>query len=367
MVTAAVDNGTPQVLEVPGLATVTITGTHVKVVLNDVFDGSVDFTSSDIDDLHDPKDWVPGQVFFDSSDTSEASDARLQKFMEVAYYWDHDGDGVYDADHVIRAINAVMPQKRRAVYDFMRPADTVWSRLCFGLLPKAPERHILMGFGDLKKRFRLWHYLTVAPMLFIFIGLNMLQLHFFKWMKELPLSVALGAFTGSQYVLGAVLVVLAYALFIRRFWASTGNTMSPHTFGFFSKAAVFEEQAFREGAENWNFAKKIRSCLLFGLVHQANLFYPLVTILPLSVGGGLLMYAYLHVLRRTKNRRTAVMAAGVLHRVYNRVVLVSLALILTYDLLVKFNLLQAAIAAVGAICAQMLYHDLKTKAAQRAH
>lgn len=197
-------------------------------------------------------------------------------------------------------------------------------------MPPQPERHVTFGFGELKPRFRWYHYASAIPMLAMFVALVVAQVYYVPWMKY---SVASGFFAiAEQFDLSTwvtVLLFIAIVMWITR-KSGGGVSISRHTYGFFNKAAVYEEQMFREGAEGWTLRQRITSCLVFGVIHLSNLIYPLATILPLAIGGGIFMAVYLHTYRKTRFRRTAVLAASVWHRVYNRIALIYLGLWLIY-------------------------------------
>jgi hypothetical protein len=94
--------------------------------------------------------------------------------------------------------------------------------------------------------------------------------------------------------------------------------------------ALSEEQTFREGAESWTFGQRVKASVLFGFAHVGNLFYPVASLLALSVGGGLFMVAYLLGRRRTGHNRDGVYRATALHALYNAVAVVVMVAYLLY-------------------------------------
>jgi hypothetical protein len=156
--------------------------------------------------------------------------------------------------------------------------------------------------------------------------------------------------------------VLAYLLLkqvLGRRRAATPSSTSRYTFGFFNRAAVVEEQIFREGAEGWSWPQRITSCLVFGAVHLTNLIYPLATVLPLAVGGGLFMWVYLKNYRVTRSRRKAVLEASVTHRVYNRIALIMVVLVMFGLTASLVKSLLALLGVVGAIWLLMAASDFR--------
>lgn len=276
-------------------------------------------------DLNDLEPCGPDGLYLACDSTSCINDPKLAKFMQVLKHWDHDGDGIYDADHIIDAIEEALWQSREEPDVFRRPNPKrgLYTKALMALMPPPPERHIVFSFGELRDRIQKRHYLWAIPMVFVVLALILVQVHFLPWMQY---SVMSGVVVGAEALgipgplaLGFMIGVLIVK--IRRGGSGDPATISMHTYGFFNRAALFEEQAFREGAENWNLRQRITSCLVFGAVHMVNLFYPLATILPLALGGGIFMWFYLREYRRTHFRRSAALKAAVAHRVYNRVAL----------------------------------------------
>ena len=105
--------------------------------------------------------------------------------------------------------------------------------------------------------------------------------------------------------------------------------------------AESEERMFRQGAENWSPARRVRRAVEFGLVH-ALVGIPIGVALALSIGGGYFIWAYLRGYRQgddilvnpdDDNRRRqaqGVMASTCAHLAYNLtiVMIVGLALLL---------------------------------------
>lgn len=81
--------------------------------------------------------------------------------------------------------------------------------------------------------------------------------------------------------------------------------------------AMREEQAFREGCEDWSGCERARACALFGAAHLNNLWYPMASVVALALGGGIFMGWYLLEHGRSRDREKAVNKATALHAVYN--------------------------------------------------
>jgi hypothetical protein len=78
-----------------------------------------------------------------------------------------------------------------------------------------------------------------------------------------------------------------------------------------------EEQLFREGAENWTFGERVRSCAVFGTCHFYNLIVPICILPGLAFAGVTLMAVYLSELKEQGDRQAAVIETAITHRAYN--------------------------------------------------
>lgn len=90
----------------------------------------------------------------------------------------------------------------------------------------------------------------------------------------------------------------------------------------FPRYAMEEEQAFRQGAEGWSLAGRIRSTAFFGTVHWNNYIYPIAAIIMIAFAGLWYLATYLRRLRGTGSPETAVYASAALHATYNVLVVV---------------------------------------------
>jgi hypothetical protein len=326
---------------VPGLATIafdTRPNDHpaVEIILADEYEG-------DLNDL-EKANGLPARVLFAGTHATSINDPKLARFMEVLHHWDHNRDGAYDADVVSTEV-------------FRRLQDGLYTRLLLRLMPPQPERHIVLGYGELKPRFKLRHYALGVVLLFVVFSLVTAQINAMPAMRHSVVS-GWGLLVDKIGLIPAWLLLVLFIIINRRLGKSKakGKSLSKHTYGFFNKAAVYEEQAFREGAENWTFAQRATSCFVFGAIHMVNLIYPLASILPLTLGGALFMYVYLHNYRQTHFRRSAVLAASVVHRVYNRIALIVILLI------VLTSLTSVVIGGLTFIAALLLLKLLATAA-----
>lgn len=322
-------------IDIPHLATVIIDtspiGPVVEIILADDYEGEL---------LH----WLdrnpyPGRVLFRGMSHEGINSPDLARFIEELHHWDHNGDGIFDGDAVAQKIDEAFWEWDVDADEFHRTSSRSgwWHTLIMKLMPPQPVRHIIFSYGEMKPRFRRWHYFMAIPLLLTFVGLIQLQIHLLPWTRHTVISIFSMMIDewGFFIAIGIyVAVSILGAMYVKRYGQKkNGRTsLSKHTIGFFNKAAVYEEQAFREGAENWTFWQRVRSCLIFGAAHLSNLFYPLATILPLALGGAMFMGVYLRTYKKTRFRRTAVLEASLIHRVYNKIALtaVLIALILVF-------------------------------------
>lgn len=123
------------------------------------------------------------------------------------------------------------------------------------------------------------------------------------------------SFIPSWAAIGAT--ILTGVVFVR--YATIGITgYAGRESKFFDRAAMYEEQWFRSGAESWSLGQRIYSCIAFGAVHIVNFIYPLTSLIIVGAVGGVFMYAYLREYRRSENYQSATVAAAKLHAAYNR-------------------------------------------------
>lgn len=142
------------------------------------------------------------------------------------------------------------------------------------------------------------------------------------WMRYSLLSFCFGLVPHST-ILSANLPMLLVLGFL--FYHFVYRKEDPAQF--LGEHAIKEEQWFRAGAENWTIQQRITSCLLFGLCHVVNLVVPLSTLIALSAGGAVLMWAYLREYRRSGDSRAATIATARLHQTYNYYALLVLAVV----------------------------------------
>lgn len=311
-----------QIFDIPGLATVEIdTRNPAEPIVEIKLDPNC--TGDIVDDAK--RTPGPDDLYLRCDRTTARNHPELLKFMEYMTHYDHTGDGVPDCDHIIDAIEDALPDTDDKPLMFERPKGGWYVAAVMSIMPSAPQRHIINSFGELKKRGRLVHYLAGIPMLLAMIVLINLQIHFVPVMKYSVVSAfmeVLERFGLPEWLSVAILIVAINILIRRARRKPAERSSSPHTYGFFNRAALSEEQAFREGAEDWTLWQRIRSCLAFGAIHMVNLIYPLATILPLAVAGGFFMWMYLRAYRKTNFRRAALLEAAVYHRIYNRIALI---------------------------------------------
>lgn len=174
-------------------------------------------------------------------------------------------------------------------------------------------------------------------------------LGFVLLLAAITLLVSLSAFVPWLAISPATLVTLALASFMDQALAniltlpvclafavllSRGIRLPRYEGKDLDRAAMWEEQWFRTGAESWTMRQRFLSCVVFGTVHVANIIYPLASLLVVSLLGGVLMFVYLREYKRSGSTRRATYAAAKLHATYNRfaflymIVAASLGLIL---------------------------------------
>jgi hypothetical protein len=143
------------------------------------------------------------------------------------------------------------------------------------------------------------------------------------WLLVSPLSIAAVVVHVAvpQIPLGVAFLALNALLLARMAW-----WVRRQGGGFrqgLATAALREEQMFREGAENWTGWERVKSCVIFALVHLWNLYVPIALLPALAACGAAFMRTYLCALRRGSSRPAATLEAAAQHYAYNCVVVVS--------------------------------------------
>ena len=87
-------------------------------------------------------------------------------------------------------------------------------------------------------------------------------------------------------------------------------------------AALWEEQAFRSGSEEWSWPQRVRASVIFGAIHITNIWYSLAAGVALGLTGFGFLLVYQWYYRKTRNQIVATAASTTVHALYNSIVLV---------------------------------------------
>ena len=162
------------------------------------------------------------------------------------------------------------------------------------------------------------------------------------WMRISPATLIFDFFRtllGKPWgtMAGAVTIVVLIATLGR----ASGTSIALYKAGgskFWDVAAMYEEQWFRTGAENWSPGQRIYATVAFGAVHAMNIIYPIASLIVVTLVGAVFMACYLHVYRRTGDRQVATLASAKLHATYNRFAVVYMVIALAIVLATSFFL-----------------------------
>lgn len=163
------------------------------------------------------------------------------------------------------------------------------------------------------------------------IGLLLLFADFMPWMLVSPATIIT---MGTKALFGeawgvAVGVAIIVILVI---FASGIKHQNRYQAKFWDSAAMLEEQWFRMGAENWTIGQRLKSTLLFGLVHIVNIIYPVSSLLVVGAVGGVFMIVYLRAYKKTGSTELATLTSAKLHATYNRFAIVYLIIAVGFSL-----------------------------------
>lgn len=139
------------------------------------------------------------------------------------------------------------------------------------------------------------------------------------WLKLSPLVLYTGFYAdlfgvGVVYYIACVATFMLLAVALQHGMESSSGYQGK----FLNRAAMNEEQWFRNGAENWSWQQRLYSCCAFGIVHVTNIIYPISSLLVVGAVGGVYLRYYLRVYRRTGDSQYATLAATKLHANFNR-------------------------------------------------
>ncbi len=106
-------------------------------------------------------------------------------------------------------------------------------------------------------------------------------------------------------------------------------------YNFVLRLALWEEMAFRAGAEKWSVLDRLRASLLFGAVHILNIWYSFAAGLALSLTGFGFMAVYLWARKRYEGQIVATSIAATVHALYNTLALLLLCVIVAVELVLR--------------------------------
>lgn len=199
---------------------------------------------------------------------------------------------------------------------FERPSSGFFGLLSRPLGP-LPERAVAITPTDEAlasvPRYRGAAFLLIVVAISLIIGLSLLV----PWLAISPISVIhaliesmfgkLVANIASPLILAVLLTLVSLNVPIK---GRSGEVIAD--------LAMFEEQWFRMGAEKWTTRQRVVSCGVFGAMHFANMFYPLASLIVLSLVGGVFMTVYLREYSRSGSVERATLASAKFHATYNR-------------------------------------------------
>lgn len=153
------------------------------------------------------------------------------------------------------------------------------------------------------------------------IGTLLTIAYFMPWMLVSPatiITMGTKALFGEAWGVTVGMVIIATLVI----FASGIKQQNRYQAKFWDGAAMFEEQWFRMGAENWTIGQRLKSTLLFGLVHIVNIIYPISSLLVVGAVGGVFMMVYLRAYKKTGSTELATLTSAKLHATYNRFAIV---------------------------------------------
>jgi hypothetical protein len=231
--------------------------------------------------------------------------------MITQYHELPDDPALHEAVETMRVVH-----KKARNTAFPRPTRGFAGLLSKPLGPLPKYSRIVHPFPEDLKKVR--SYRTAGIFLMIGAIVSLISLNMFvPWLSVSPAVLIgdimtgwLGPTAGSFATCCAIIVLMIFL--------SAGMSMPRYYGKFWDRAAMFEEQWFRMGAEAWTPRQRVYSCVAFGFMHVTNIVYPLSSLIVLSLVGGVFMAVYLKEYRESGNEEHAVLASAKLHATYNR-------------------------------------------------
>ncbi len=230
---------------------------------------------------------------------------------------------------------------------FRRPTDRLFYRVVGRFIPEPPNDQVVYSYSNLREYVRLKHCLISIPVAAATYGLLWWTISQWGYLALSPalliFSIGVWAFhQGWLWLTGTILLYFVVSNVAGRViqshesedvWGARSSIGK--TPGFLGGSAVFEEQWFREGSENWTWIERLRSNIVFGLVHIPTLIYPFAWIAVIPFGGMALTWAYLKQFEKTGSRCKAVREVAVYHWVFNMIMVAFFVGFLVYTIAKK--------------------------------
>ncbi|MBC7564813.1 hypothetical protein H7100_01090 [Candidatus Saccharibacteria bacterium] len=199
---------------------------------------------------------------------------------------------------------------------FTRPSQRFAGLMSRGLGPLPESAKLIHPTEKNLGKVRSFRWLAFGLMLIAISSLVTLTI-LVPWMRTSPATLLVALFSTWFGSTIGPFVGLAASIGLMFFFPS-GITSKFYKGKFLNKAAMFEEQWFRMGAENWTIRQRVYSCAAFGIVHIVNVFYPIASIFVVGMMGGVFMLVYLRFFKKTGSTKLATLASAKLHASYNR-------------------------------------------------
>jgi hypothetical protein len=228
---------------------------------------------------------------------------------------------------------------RREKERFHRPTGWLGSLISKGLPPLPEYDKLIQPTKQNLARVRSYRFVAVLIVSVAALSL-LLSVWFAPWLLISPGSLLIdgmellfGKVWGGIIGIGVIMAVLMFM----------GGLKSNNRYkgSFIDSAAMFEEQWFRMGAEHWSRGQRAYSTVMFGLVHVANIVYPIAGLLVVGFGGWVFMAVYLKAYRETGSTELATITSAKLHATYNRLaiayMLIAVSVSLAYSMFGLFQ------------------------------
>lgn len=238
-------------------------------------------------------------------------------------------------------------QNLSVIADLIGKVQILMVDTMIGWMPKQKNKppDFLFGWREYNTKVRTWHHilsicsvattLAVLSLILKIPGMHISMLGIFAEGIDKTIDFINGAdvFLYPYFYLFGIFFIV---LFRDRIISSIGS--SQQIFKNLPYHALREERECRAGAEHWSFWERVRSSIIFGLLHFGMIVIPIGVCLALSIAGIVFMIVYVSEYNRSKSVQMALTQSAIVHTTYNRYAYASIFVAIPFYIILAFVL-----------------------------